>query len=39
MNRSSIAFKGIASLDFVVCFLVSFDISEVSTRAERARLH
>jgi hypothetical protein len=31
-------FKGIVSRDFVVCFLVSFDRSEVPTHKERAHL-
>jgi hypothetical protein len=32
------SFKGIASWDFVVCFLVSFDSSEVSTPTEVVHL-
>jgi hypothetical protein len=31
-------FKGIVSRDFVVCFLVSFDRSDISAHQERALL-
>jgi hypothetical protein len=31
-------FKGIVSRDFVVCFLVSFDRSDISTHQERVLL-
>jgi hypothetical protein len=34
MDPSSLALKGIVSRDFVVCFLVSFDRSDISTHQE-----
>jgi hypothetical protein len=39
ITATTVKLKGIVSRDFVVCFLVSFDRSDIYTHQERVLLH